>query len=109
MEVAARQPVELAGEQARDAADPGVGRLRDDDVVLAVVRREERLGVVEDDVAARSAKALLLRGEKRRDASAIAGSISMVSTERRVPDPRSVCVVRPVPIPMTAALAASGR
>jgi len=30
-----------------------------------------------------SAKALVLRGEKRCDASAIAGSISMVSTERR--------------------------
>ena len=56
-----------------------------------------------------SAKALVLRGEKRRDASAIAGSISIVSTERRAFDPRSVCVVRPVPIPMTAALAASGR
>src|SRR5947208_3649261 len=55
-----------------------------------------------------SAKALVLRGAKRREASAIAGSISIVSTERRALEPRSVCVVSPVPIPMTAALVASG-
>src|SRR5258706_14732230 len=55
-----------------------------------------------------SAKALVLRGEKRRDASAIAGSISIVSTVRRALEPRSLGVVSPDPIPMTAALVASG-
>jgi len=53
------------------------------------VRREERLGVVEDDVAARIGEGVAIARRKRRDASAIAGSISMVSTERRVPDPRA--------------------
>ena len=37
IEMAAREPIELAGEQARDAAHPGIGRLRNDNVVLAVV------------------------------------------------------------------------
>jgi len=65
MEVAARQPVELAGEQARDAADPGVDG---SEMMMSYLRL-----CVEKNVLASSktmwlrgsAKALLLREKKR--------------------------------------------
>ena len=55
-----------------------------------------------------SANAALLRGMKPREASAIADSISTVSTRSRSRFCSSVCVVRPVPMPITAALLVSG-
>src|SRR5262245_21690168 len=45
--------IELVREQTRDAAHPRVGGLRDDQVVARVTRREERLRVLDVDVAAR--------------------------------------------------------
>ncbi|NJN40482.1 MAG: hypothetical protein HC807_06105 [Gammaproteobacteria bacterium] len=56
-----------------------------------------------------SANADALRAAKCRDASAMAGSISIVSTRSSVRLPSRVCVVRPVPMPITAADRASGR
>ena len=50
-----------------------------------------------------------MRGAKRIDAAAIAGSISIVSTDSTVSEASSVCVVRPVPMPITATRFASGR
>jgi hypothetical protein len=55
-----------------------------------------------------SANAAPLRGRKPRAASVIADSISTVSTRSRSRLCSSVCVVRPVPMPITAALFASG-
>ena len=55
-----------------------------------------------------SAKAELLRGAKPRAASAIAASISTVSTRSTVMLCSSACMVRPVPMPITAALFALG-
>ena len=48
-----RDGEELAREQVRDAAHPGVRRLRDDDVVALLGRREVRARVVEHQVHAR--------------------------------------------------------
>ncbi len=53
LQVALGLAVELDGEQARDAADPWVGRLRDDDVELPRGPGEVGLGVVEPEVIAR--------------------------------------------------------
>ena len=55
-----------------------------------------------------SAKVFELNGANRREASAMAGSISIVSTDSIAGPATSVCVVSPVPTPMTAARFASG-
>src|SRR6266581_4229231 len=55
-----------------------------------------------------SANAPLLRGMKPREASAIAASISTVSTRSMARLCSSVCVVSPVPMPITAAEHARG-
>jgi len=55
-----------------------------------------------------SAYTALLRGAKPRAASTIADSISTVSTRSICMLCSSVCVVSPVPMPITAALRASG-
>jgi hypothetical protein len=56
--------VPLLGKERGDPAHPGVRRLRDDDVVALAVRREECLGVVDEDAAARILVARRLRGWK---------------------------------------------
>jgi hypothetical protein len=55
-----------------------------------------------------SAKAAPFLGAKPRAASAMAGSISIVSSRSRARLCSSVCVVSPVPMPITAALFVSG-
>ena len=55
-----------------------------------------------------SANAAPLRGENPREASAMAASISTVSTFSSSRLCSSVCMVRPVPMPITAALFACG-
>src|SRR6185369_7579154 len=51
-EIVARRAVELLREQARDTADPGVGRFRDDDVIRLLLLREEGFRVLDMDRAA---------------------------------------------------------
>ena len=55
-----------------------------------------------------SANAFALRAANAREASAIAGSISIVSTRSIVVAASIVCVVSPVPMPMIATRFASG-
>ncbi len=52
-EVALDLPVELDGEQAGNAADPGIGGFGDDQVVLPLAAREVGLGILDVDPAAR--------------------------------------------------------
>ena len=52
-QMAVQQPVKLLREQPGDTADPRVGRLRNDDVILLVVGRKEGLGILDVDLAAR--------------------------------------------------------
>ena len=56
LEIAARKLVKFAREQARYTADPGVGRLRHDDVKALLPVGEKGLGVLDRDDAARVLK-----------------------------------------------------
>ena len=53
IQVGADPSIEFSGKQARHAAHPGIGWLRNEDVITPVAGREETLCIINDDRAAR--------------------------------------------------------